>query len=182
MPLAQPTNNRVQFVALEYLHWPTGATEGTRSWGFEHTIDNRKLSVGSKISIMRERPPQASPLPRLLQLSRPSNSRRRPPSPLLEGAVLGIKEVAEGIVTFTISDDFAGGLSTLRVPARATTLGTRGGVARKALSLSLGQGRGWTLQYPTLVEADSLQRPKKKRAQPRAPLLTFAPFDDSDER
>lgn len=174
MPLAQQRRSRIRFVGLEHLNWPTDASEGTRSWSFEHPIDRERLTVGSRISILREKPPNPSAL--LGQHS--LRIAQSPPIPLLEGVILGLEAAAEGIVTFTITDDFAGGLSTIRAPAKYTTLARGGGWSWKAKPLALGYHRGWTLRYPTRVGADSLRRPKTERAQPRVQLMTFAQFDD----
>lgn len=175
MFFAQRHKNRIHFVGLEHLHWPTGASEGTRSWSFEHMIDTEKISVGSRIAIMREKPPQSTPLPSWMPNARPTHSS---PIPLLEGEVLGLRNTNDGNVIFTISDDFAGGLTTVQVPAKFTTLDKGGGWAWSAKPLALGRNRGWTLKYPTRVGASSLRRPRTRRAQPRAQSPTSASLSE----
>lgn len=101
-----------------------------------------------------------------------SDTNPRPRTVLLKGKVLGIRNVREGMANFTVLDNTTGGLTTVCIPAKATTIDPDGGWITKAKPLR--KQKGPVVYYPTRIRAHDLQT-KAERMRPGAVFLTFAP-------
>ncbi|KZP21115.1 hypothetical protein FIBSPDRAFT_1021421 [Athelia psychrophila] len=166
MPHHSNTIQRIRFVGGEWLDWKPEAASGKRSWAFYQAIDLEGIHTGANIAIMRCHPLHQDSLDSSL------TSSIRSKATLLEGRVLGIKRVREGLITYVITDDIAGGLTTLRIPASATTVNPDGGLHTGAKMLR--KHRGPALRFPTWIDAHDLQAPMARRRQ-RAVSRTLAP-------
>lgn len=162
---------RIRFVGDESLYWGSDASRGTRTWVFHHPIDSRDIFVGADIAIMRNHPLHHDNLESSFSFPSGHSSRLRPV--LLEGKVLGIRRVKNGVVTFTVTDELSGGLTAVSVPASRTTISPDGGWHMKARPI--WEQTGPVLRYPMRVWPHDLQRPAEHRRQftrPNSP--TFA--------
>lgn len=151
------------------MYWGTGPTKGTRTWSFHLPIDSRNIVVGADIAIIRD-PLHQNTLDPPSGLFSDHNIQSRPA--LLEGKVVGIRRVEEGVVTFTITDEIRGGYTEVRVPAAHTAISPDGGWYTKAIPI-WKQG-GLILRYPMWVEAHDLKKPVPKRRELRADYPTLA--------
>lgn len=157
MTRQQPALRPVRFVGDESLDWQSKGSKGAPTWNFAEPIDRRKISVGADIAIMRYHPLHHESLDCFgdtISLG----------SVILQGKVLGIRRVKMGVVTFSVTDETTGGITSVSIPASYTTISEGGGWHTKAQPLR--QQWGLVLRYPMHIRAHDLQAPmvqKKKR-------------------
>lgn len=175
MPHHSQTVHRIRFVGSESLDWKTNARSGTRSWIFHQAINQENIHIGvnDNIAILRNHPFHQDSLDSMSISSSDLNSNPRPKAILLEGKVLGVKSARDGMVNFIVTDNTAGGLTTLCIPAKATAISTDGGWIMKAKPLR-GQ-KGPVVRYPTRIRAHDLKTPAARK-RPGAVSPTFAPY------
>ncbi|KZP05598.1 hypothetical protein FIBSPDRAFT_967135 [Athelia psychrophila] len=159
MPQHTKIVHRIRFVGGESLGWRSNSASGTRSWTLYQQIDMEHIHVGANITILRCHPthqdnPDSSSGSSSSSLSHPSP---HPLTVLLEGKVLGIESAKRGSVIFIVKDSTAGGLTTVRVPAKATAINPKGGLTKMAKSLR--KQKGPVIPYFTWLKACDLQTP-----------------------
>lgn len=149
-------HSRIRFVGGVSFDQKLNTNSCSRSWTFYQAIDMDGIYVGANIAIMKYHPLHQNNLDPSLP-----DSTLYSQSILLEGTVLGIRNAKEGVVTYIITDDFAKELTTICIPASATTISPRGGWVTKAKPLR--NLKGPILCYPTLIWARDLRPPSAQR-------------------
>lgn len=154
--LSSPMPLRIRIVGGEYSDQNHNSDTHHRSWTFYQSIDMDGIHVGANIAILKYHPLHQQNLDPSLP-----DSTLYAQSVLLEGTVLGIGNARAGVVTFVITDDFTRELTTIRIPARATTISPSGGWVTKAKLIR--RQRGLVFRYPSLIRAQDLQPPSDQR-------------------
>lgn len=147
---------RIRFVGGEHPDQKTKSDLLCRSWIFYQAIDMDGINVGANIAILKYHPLHQENLDPSLP-----NSTLYAQSVLLEGTILGIRNVKAGVVTFVVTNDFAKELTTIHIPVRATTINPDGGWVTKARFFQ-GQ-KGLIFRYPSLIRSHDLRLPSAQR-------------------
>lgn len=151
MPKHTETVHHIRFVGGESFDQKTN----TRSWTLYQQIDLEDIHIGINIAILRYHPTHQNDPAQ--SLSNTSNHNPRSRNVILEGKILGVRSVRDGMIKFITADNSTGGLTTVRAPAKATAISPDGGWIIKAKPLR--NQKGPIIRYPTWIGAYDLQTP-----------------------
>lgn len=145
--LETKTPQTVHLIGQKSLGW--GKSE---SWVFIQCIDEKKLAVGTHITVTKNHPSHQNSLESLQNSA--NHNTLVGDNILLQGTIVGLSKVKEGEALYIVQDDIQGKLTTIRVPVKRTDINMDGGWTW--VVKSLWGMNGLLLKYPTRISKKSL--------------------------